>query len=55
MELFGGHGMMGEWPVEKLVRDAMTLQHANGTNALVSLKMGRRDAETLVATSPGGG
>jgi alkylation response protein AidB-like acyl-CoA dehydrogenase len=54
MELFGGRGMMGEWPVEKLVRDAMTLQHANGTNALVSVKMGRRDAETLVATSPGG-
>jgi alkylation response protein AidB-like acyl-CoA dehydrogenase len=49
MELFGGRGMMGGWPVEKLVRDALTLQHASGTNPLTLLKIGTRDAALAAA------
>jgi butyryl-CoA dehydrogenase len=45
MELFGGRGMMADWPAEKLVRDSLTLQHANGTNPLLLLGLGTRDAE----------
>jgi alkylation response protein AidB-like acyl-CoA dehydrogenase len=49
VELFGGRGMMEAWPVAKLLRDALTLQHANGTNSLLLLKLGARDAERAAA------
>ncbi len=45
VSLFGGRGVMSAWPVEKLVRDALTLTHGNGTNALMLLKTGTREAE----------
>jgi acyl-CoA dehydrogenase len=43
--LLGGRGVMSAWPVEKLARDALTLTHGNGTNALMLLKTGTREAE----------
>ncbi len=43
--LFGGRGVMSGWPAEKLARDALTLTHGNGTNALMLLKVGAREAE----------
>ena len=48
--LFGGRGIMSDWPVEKLARDALTLTHGNGTNALMLLKTGTRAAEQRLAT-----
>ncbi|MBI2755314.1 MAG: acyl-CoA/acyl-ACP dehydrogenase [Chloroflexi bacterium] len=45
MHLFGGWGIMNDWPVEKLVRDALTLTHGNGTNPLMLLKLGTLQAE----------
>lgn len=47
--LFGGRGVMSDWPVEKLARDALTLTHGNGTNALMLLKAGTRAAERRLA------
>lgn len=43
--LLGGRGVMSAWPAEKLARDALTLTHGNGTNALMLLKTGTREAE----------
>jgi alkylation response protein AidB-like acyl-CoA dehydrogenase len=45
MMLFGGRGIMNDHPVEKLVRDALTLTHGNGTNALMTMKIGTHQAE----------
>jgi len=45
VSLFGGRGVMAAWPAEKLARDALTLTHGNGTNALMLLKTGTREAE----------
>ena len=45
MELFGGRGMMAGWPMEKLMRDALTLQHGFGTNPLMLVDIGTRAAE----------
>jgi alkylation response protein AidB-like acyl-CoA dehydrogenase len=42
---FGGRGVYSAWPAEKLARDALTLTHGNGTNALMVLKVGTREAE----------
>jgi alkylation response protein AidB-like acyl-CoA dehydrogenase len=47
--LFGGRGIMSAWPAEKLARDALTLTHGNGTNALMLLKTGTRAAEQRLA------
>jgi acyl-CoA dehydrogenase len=47
--LFGGRGVMSDWPAEKLARDALTLTHGNGTNALMLLKTGTRAAEQRLA------
>jgi alkylation response protein AidB-like acyl-CoA dehydrogenase len=47
--LFGGRGIMSAWSVEKLARDALTLTHGNGTNALMLLKAGTRAAERRLA------
>jgi hypothetical protein len=38
--LFGGRGIMENFPIEKLVRDALTLTHGNGTSALMTMKIG---------------
>ncbi len=46
MFLFGGRGIMGDFPIEKLVRDALTLTHGNGTTALMTMKIGTEQAET---------
>jgi alkylation response protein AidB-like acyl-CoA dehydrogenase len=48
MELFGGRGMMGEWPAEKIMRDALTLQHGFGTNPLLLIGIGVAAAEELL-------
>ncbi len=49
MLLFGGRGIMSDHPVEKLVRDALTLTHGNGTNALMTMKIGTHQAEERAA------
>lgn len=45
MFLFGGRGIMSAYPVEKLVRDALTLTHGNGTSAVMTVKIGTQQAE----------
>jgi alkylation response protein AidB-like acyl-CoA dehydrogenase len=45
MLLFGGRGIMSGYPVEKLVRDALTLTHGNGTNAVLTLRLGTHQAQ----------
>jgi alkylation response protein AidB-like acyl-CoA dehydrogenase len=44
MFLLGGRGMMSSFPTEKLVRDALTLTHGNGTNALMTMRLGSSQA-----------
>lgn len=48
MEMFGGRGMMGEWPAEKIMRDALTLQHGFGTNPLMLISIGTAAAEQVL-------
>ena len=43
--LFGGRGIMENFPIEKLVRDALTLTHGNGTSALMTMKIGLHEGE----------
>lgn len=43
--LFGGRGIMQNFPIEKLVRDALTLTHGNGTSALMTMKIGMYEGE----------
>ena len=45
MFLFGGWGIMSGFPVEQLVRDALTLTHGNGTNELMTMRLGTALAE----------
>ncbi len=52
MEQLGGRGMMGHWPTEKIMRDALTLQHGFGTNPLTLLKIGTAEAERGGWTEP---
>ena len=40
-ELFGGMGIMAEASMEKLVRDALTFLHSDGTNLIHRVRMGR--------------
>jgi hypothetical protein len=40
-------------PAEKLVRDALTLTHGNGTSALMTLRIGEQQAEARLAGRPG--
>ncbi|MGB6455295.1 MAG: acyl-CoA dehydrogenase family protein [Streptosporangiaceae bacterium] len=47
--LFGGRGIMAGYPVEKLARDALTMTHGNGTSALMTLRVGERQAERRLA------
>jgi alkylation response protein AidB-like acyl-CoA dehydrogenase len=49
MFLFGGRGIMSDFPAEKYVRDALTLTHGNGTNPLMTLRVGTREAERRLA------
>jgi alkylation response protein AidB-like acyl-CoA dehydrogenase len=54
MLLFGGRGIMADHPVEKYVRDALTLTHGNGTDALMTLRLGTHQAEARrAARGPG--
>lgn len=48
MEIFGGRGMMSDWPAEKIMRDALTLQHGFGTNPLMLIDIGTSAAATLI-------
>jgi alkylation response protein AidB-like acyl-CoA dehydrogenase len=49
MFLFGGRGIMTGNPAEKLVRDALTLTHGNGTSALMTLRIGEQQAQARLA------
>lgn len=49
MFLFGGRGIMTGNPAEKLVRDALTLTHGNGTSALMTLRLGEQQAQARLA------
>jgi alkylation response protein AidB-like acyl-CoA dehydrogenase len=51
---FGGRGIMTGNPAEKLVRDALTLTHGNGTSALMTLRIGQQQAQARLAGRPGG-
>jgi len=53
MFLFGGRGIMTGNPAEKLVRDALTLTHGNGTSALMTLRIGEQQAQARLAGRPG--
>jgi alkylation response protein AidB-like acyl-CoA dehydrogenase len=48
--LFGGRGIMAGYPVEKLARDALTMTHGNGTSALMTLRVGERQAERRLSS-----
>ena len=52
MFLFGGRGIMTGNPAEKLVRDALTLTHGNGTSALMTLRIGEQQARARLARRP---
>ncbi len=52
MFLFGGRGIMTGNPAEKLVRDALTLTHGNGTSALMTLRIGEQQARARLAGQP---
>jgi alkylation response protein AidB-like acyl-CoA dehydrogenase len=52
MFLFGGRGIMTGNPAEKLVRDALTLTHGNGTSALMTLRIGEQQARARLAGRP---
>ena len=52
MFLFGGRGIMTGNPAEKLVRDALTLTHGNGTSALMTLRIGEQQAQARLAGRP---
>ena len=52
MFLFGGRGIMTGNPAEKLVRDALTLTHGNGTSALMTLRIGEQQAQARLARRP---
>lgn len=49
MELLGGRGMMAGWGTEKLIRDALTLQHGFGTNPLMLANIGTLASEKVLA------
>lgn len=49
MFLFGGRGIMGGYRVEKLVRDALTLTHGNGTSAVLTARLGSLQADRRIA------
>ena len=46
--LFGGRGIMKNYPIEKLVRDALTMTHGNGTSELMTMKIGLHEGEKLI-------
>jgi acyl-CoA dehydrogenase len=48
MFLYGGRGMMSGYRVEKLVRDALTLTHGNGTSAILTARLGTHQADARI-------
>jgi alkylation response protein AidB-like acyl-CoA dehydrogenase len=55
MFLLGGRGIMSGNLTEKLVRDALTLTHGNGTSALMTLRIGTHQADARLAAHLGSG
>jgi alkylation response protein AidB-like acyl-CoA dehydrogenase len=55
MFLLGGRGIMAGNLTEKLVRDALTLTHGNGTSALMTLRIGTHQADARLAARKGSG
>lgn len=41
METFGAYGVMREMPIQKLVRDALTMQHGEGTTRVQKLSLAK--------------
>ena len=39
LDILGGSGIMRDHPMEKLVRDALTFLHGDGTNSLTRLRV----------------
>ncbi|MDA1000855.1 MAG: acyl-CoA dehydrogenase family protein [bacterium] len=50
MEIFGGAGIMQEAPMEKLLRDASTFLHSDGTNQMLRLRTARAYAQGAVSS-----
>lgn len=40
LQLWGGYGVMLDWPAEKFYRDAITVTHMDGTNTVAALRTG---------------
>jgi acyl-CoA dehydrogenase len=40
LQVWGGYGVMTQWPAEKLYRDAVTVTHMDGANQLVAIRTG---------------
>ena len=49
MEIFGGAGIMQEAPMEKLMRDASTFLHSDGTNQVLRLRTASAYAQGTVS------
>ncbi|MBI3024566.1 MAG: acyl-CoA/acyl-ACP dehydrogenase [Candidatus Tectomicrobia bacterium] len=49
MEIFGGAGIMQEAPMEKLMRDASTFLHSDGTNQMLRLRTASAYAQGTVS------
>ncbi len=41
LEIFGGYGVMREMPIQKYVRDALTMQHGEGTTRIQKLSLAK--------------
>jgi alkylation response protein AidB-like acyl-CoA dehydrogenase len=41
METFGGYGVMRDMPIQKYVRDALTMQHGEGTTRIQKLSLAK--------------
>jgi alkylation response protein AidB-like acyl-CoA dehydrogenase len=40
LQVWGGYGVMTQWPAEKFYRDAVTVTHMDGANQLVAIRTG---------------
>ena len=45
MDLFGGYGVIRGVPIEKLVRDAIGIQHGEGGHKVLNLSIGRENRD----------
>ena len=52
MDLFGGYGVIRGVPIEKLVRDAIGIQHGEGGHKVLNLSIGREIETRLNAGRP---